>query len=143
MTRLLQLGAVALGGVIASVFIGFGSAYALGGAGHGWCSSVGSFLAVLFVPVLCIGFIEHERKRLRCIAGYVVSACLVTDGVLVVSTCVKGWAAITRVWEAGPGFLVSWGLLWLLLHIAVAALWSGGMLPANKALHAPAAAPGG
>jgi hypothetical protein len=141
MTRLLQIGAIAFGGVIASFLVGFGSVYALGGAGHGWCSSVWSFLTVLFVPVLCVGFIEHEPRRLRHLTWYVGLGCLATDGVLLVSTCMEGWSAVARVWKAVPWFLVGWITVWLALHAVVSAFWLRGIQSANKALHATASAP--
>ncbi|HLP76793.1 MAG TPA: hypothetical protein VK327_07720 [Candidatus Paceibacterota bacterium] len=114
---------IAFAGIVVSLALGFGGMYFLAGAGHGWCSSVWSFLAILFVPILCVGLVSRDPKQLRSIAWYVASACVFVDGVMAISTSCEGWSAMVRVWNAVPAYLVGWLSVWLLIHIFVVLLW--------------------
>jgi hypothetical protein len=122
-TRALVLGCVVTAGVLLSLAIGFGSAFALGGAGHGWCSSLWSVLTVIYVPVLAAGFLAHSPTTLRRLATYVTRACIGVDAMLVIATSVEGWSSVGRVWEAVPSLLAGWAIVWTGLHIFVVLLW--------------------
>jgi hypothetical protein len=110
-------------GIVLSLTVGFASVFALGGAGHGWCSSAWSFLTVLFLPVLGVGFVTQDSKSVRQIAWYVTLACVVVDAVLVISTSFEGWFAILRVWDAVPSLLGGWVILWTVLYVCIVLLW--------------------
>jgi hypothetical protein len=128
MPNILFFGIAALCGTGLSLLIGFGSAYALAGAGHGWCSSGWSILSILFLPMLSVGFLVKTPKSARKIARYVVICCLAVDLLLLVSTTSEGWHVVSKVWDAVPSLLIVWIAIWAALHVAIALLWRKAFL---------------
>ncbi|HWQ90234.1 MAG TPA: hypothetical protein VN673_01090 [Clostridia bacterium] len=123
MTRVVQTAVVILSGVLLSLAIGFASAWALGGAGHGWCSSVWSALVVFVLPMLAVGFLPHSPRALMRITWYVTIGFVAVDIVLVTSSALEGWSGLRRTSQAVPWLLAAWAVVWMVLHLGVVLLW--------------------
>jgi hypothetical protein len=124
MKQPLLIGASVLFGIILSLAIGFGSAFALAGAGHGWCSSAWSVLSILFLPTLFVGFVVNGPKIVKRIALFTVFACLMVDLWILVSTLIiEGLQGLSRLWESASIFVILWILIWFTLHVPIIFLW--------------------
>ena len=123
MKRRIETSIILLFGVVLSLAIGYASLWALGGAGHGWCSSMWSVLIIFFLPMVGVGFLPHRRRALLHIAWYVTVGFVAVDVLLIGSTSSEGWSAVRRTAEAVPGMLAGWITIWMILHLCVAFLW--------------------
>ncbi len=123
MARRFQLSVVLLAGLVVGLAFGYGSAWGLGGGGHGWNSSFWSVLVVFLLPMLGVGFLTEDSGCVRRTAWYVTIGFITLDAVLASATSLEGWSGMGRVLEAAPGRLAAWLMIWIAFHFSIVLLW--------------------
>jgi hypothetical protein len=102
-----QLGAAALGLGYALVIV-FLTVFIVEG-GHGWNSSVISWLGVVLVPAGAVAWARNSRRG----AVAVVALAFAVDVLMVVAALQEGLQYVQRAWNVALPFVVVWLGLWI------------------------------
>jgi hypothetical protein len=90
-----------------------GLAALMAGAGHGWSSGGISSTAVVTVPVCALAWSLRDRRLGRVLAALLTACMLAADAGIVLGTQREGTGYLVKVWNAAPGLLAAWSVLWL------------------------------
>jgi hypothetical protein len=107
-------------GLAAGVAVGW-LALMIGGAGHGWGSSLISAWSILGAPIAGLSWAYRGRLSGRILAITALAVAIGTDAMLWWRTAEEGTEYVGRVWNALPVDLVLWACLffsWQFLAIA-------------------------
>jgi len=83
------------------------------GAGHGWGSAVDSSLSLVGAPLAGVAWALRGTKRGGVCACVAVLIAGFTDAILWSDTVEEGVSYVGKVWNAMPGPLVMWGVLFV------------------------------